>query len=100
MKKLTTAERNRVEAVRSLATGAATKVELGDEFVDDHILCARLTIDGVKAVWPWCGWEGLAALTYYEESAKAKADVRELLGGSLEGMTDEEVADHFSPSVL
>ena len=61
-------------------------IEVKHTWADDHILCATIVIDGEqeKEIW-WCGWEGLAALTYYNDSPSAKRYVEknELLTSEL-----------------
>lgn len=104
MRKLTKKQkRDLVEAMRSLATGAIDKLEIvGEPWTDDHILCCKMAIgpEKVEACWPWCSWEGVASVLYFSESKQARADLQEALRQELEGMTDEDIADHYSPHVL
>lgn len=93
-------QKQRVAAIRALEEGTAEWVECGGAFVDDHILCAQFTVSGVPLCWPWCGYEAVGALTYWNDSAQAKRDVQEQLRQELENMDDEEIADHFAPDVL
>lgn len=53
-------------------------------WTDDHILCAEVrlglpdaTVETIN-LW-WCGWEGLAAAEYADESPRAKAVLDELI---------------------
>ena len=55
------------------------KVTVLDTWTDDHILCAKVRIGKETIELWWCGWEGLAAARYANESGKAMRDLMRLV---------------------
>jgi hypothetical protein len=55
-------------------------IEVSSTWTDDHILCCTVLVnksqnnEREQEVW-WCGWEGVAAFTYYNDSSKARDHV-------------------------
>jgi hypothetical protein len=71
--------------------------QLGDPWVDDHILCVavRVFLDGRTidtSLW-WCGYEILGAIKYSKDCARAKADAIEELKSHIQDDLDCAEAD-------
>ena len=64
-----------------------TDIKIVNEFTDDHILCCRVKYmenDKVrKRKIMWCGWEGLAACKYANDSDAAYANFEKILGHNI-----------------
>lgn len=102
-------------------------VEVVATWSDDHILCAKVLVnkgqdtEREQEIW-WCGWEGVAALQYYNEAGSARDYVHgyglfvdeeeysieipcECCGGDLEsecsctGWTEDQMADALNAAI-
>ena len=86
----------RTQALRRFAAGETTQLTLESCFEDDHELGANVQIDGIDMSFPWCGWEVIAALTYWQDSRQAREDLMEFVEKQLQ-MDDDELDEMISP---
>jgi hypothetical protein len=76
-----------------------TKVELLGDWTDDHILCCAVRINGEKIELWWCGWEGLAAAKYANESPQAMKDLIQFVDNQKELDKEAKEHDELDPEV-
>ena len=80
-------------AIKQLAfSKEPIRVEVVDEWTDDHLPCIGAEVNGVPMGFWWLSSHGVGALTYADDSKKAQTRVRKMLRSQVE-MWDEEQAE-------
>lgn len=103
-KKHTGPEQARLLAVRAVINRELRYlVRVVGTFTDDHILGCVVTVGGhglrtATLALPWCGWEGVAAAKYANESDAAYNEFVEVVAGQIEAQdSDEDLLSAFEP---
>lgn len=100
-KRRTAREEALLRAVRAvIARELRYTVRVLDTFTDDHILGCVVSISGhglktATLALPWCGWEGVAAAKYANDSDAAYDLFVEMLAEA--DKDDEGMLDTFDP---